>query len=165
LHPCCVTYHKDGFCYKLSRLAGGDKKFRLPTEFEWEVAARGGHKTNKYIYSGSDSINDVAWWCGNSYDLGSDNPGYGTHAVGTKQANELGIYDMSGNVWEWCSDWYDSTYPSSSGNPTGAASGSYRVVRGGCWDNGAAGCRVSFRSNDRPSFRYNFVGFRLVVAP
>ena len=112
------------FISKLNGFTG--KKFRLPTESEWEYAARGGKKSRGYQYSGSSNISDVAWY----YD---GNSGSKTHPVGTKQANELGIYDMSGNVWEWCQDWYGSYVSLSQTNPTGAVSGPYRVYRGGSW--------------------------------
>ncbi|MDD3405556.1 MAG: SUMF1/EgtB/PvdO family nonheme iron enzyme [Paludibacteraceae bacterium] len=140
------------FLTKLNQLTG--KTFRLPTEAEWEYAARGGNKSQGYKYSGSNTIGNVAWYY--------DNGGSKTHAVGTKQANELGIYDMSGNVWEWCSDWYDSYSSSSQTNPTGAASGSYRVLRGGSWNYNATFCRVSLRSGYYPDGRYFSRGLRLV---
>ena len=140
------------FLTKLNQLTG--KTFRLPTEAEWEYAARGGNQSKGYKYSGSNTIDDVAWYY--------DNGGSKTHAVGTKQANELGIYDMSGNVWEWCSDWYDSYGSSSQTNPTGAASGSYRVLRGGSWNYNAMFCRVSLRSGYYPDYGNDGRGLRLV---
>ncbi|HPH73201.1 MAG TPA: formylglycine-generating enzyme family protein [Paludibacteraceae bacterium] len=140
------------FLTKLNQLTG--KTFRLPTEAEWEYAARGGNESPGYKYSGSNTIGNVAWYY--------DNGGSKTHAVGTKQANELGIYDMSGNVWEWCSDWYDSYGSSSQTNPTGAASGSYRVLRGGSWNYNAMFCRVSLRSGYYPDYGNDGRGLRLV---
>ena len=142
------------FISKLNGLTG--KKFRLPTEAEWEYAARGGKKSRGYQYSGSSNIFDVAWYDGNS--------GSKTHPVGTKQANELGIYDMSGNVWEWCQDWYDSYVSSSQTNPTGVVSGSRRVFRGGSWRSGARYCRSSCRINFTPDDRDRSLGFRLVLS-
>ena len=140
------------FIPRLNKITG--KTFRLPTEAEWEYAARGGNKSKGYKYSGSNTIGDVAW-----YD---DNSSYEAHQVGTKQANELGIYDMSGNVWEWCSDWYGSYSSTSQTDPTGPTSGSYRVLRGGSWDNDAQGCRVSIRSCYTPSLCGIYFGFRLL---
>jgi formylglycine-generating enzyme required for sulfatase activity len=131
------------------------KQYRLPTEAEWEYAAHGGNKSSGYKYSGGNNIGNVAWY--------GDNSGSTTHAVGTKQANELGIYDMSGNVWEWCSDWYDAYSSASQTNPTGTSSGSARVNRGGGWYNRASGCRVSARSSNSPGSSYIGLGFRLVV--
>ncbi|WP_278855531.1 formylglycine-generating enzyme family protein [Leyella stercorea] len=142
------------FLSKLNRITG--KTFRLPTEAEWEYAARGGNKSRGYQYSGSNNLLDVAWF--------GDNSGNKTHAVGTKQPNELGIYDMSGNVEEWCQDW-DGAYSSSSQvNPTGANGGSNRVFRGGGWNNVARRCRSSYRGYVTPGFRYSGLGLRLVLS-
>ncbi len=158
------------FISKLNSLLSsqlGGKRFALPTEAQWEFAARGGKKSQGYKYAGSNTIDNVAWYTVNSYDKGSNHPDYGTHTVGTKSPNELGLYDMSGNVWEWCQDWYSSSSYSSSSqtNPTGASSGSYRVFRGGSWLNYAGGCRVSFRARRTPSDRKYYLGFRVVLLP
>ena len=143
------------FVSRLNSLTG--RTFRLPTEAEWEYAARGGNKSSHYKYSGSGNISDVAW-----YDDNSDGK---THAVGTKTANELGIYDMSGNVWELCSDWYGSYSAGSQTNPQGPSSGSYRVLRGGCWYSLAGYCRVSIRHDYGPRSSNGSLGLRLVLVP
>ena len=144
------------FIKKLNAKTG--KRFRLPTEAEWEYAARGGNQSKGYKFSGSNSISDVAW-----YD---DNSRRKTHPVGQKRPNELGIYDMSGNVFEWCQDWYSiSAYTSSSQtNPTGPSGGSLRVLRGGSWYLSARGCRVSYRNNSNPDYRSSDYGFRLALS-
>jgi formylglycine-generating enzyme required for sulfatase activity len=141
------------FIRKLNQSTG--LSFRLPTEAEWEYAVRGGNKSRGYKYSGSNKLKDVAWYDNNS--------GSSTHDVKTKQANELGLYDMSGNVWEWCSDWYGSYDSSSQTNPKGSASGSYRVGRGGSWGFNARYCRVSHRNFITPDFRFNYLGLRLAL--
>ncbi|MGV8135999.1 MAG: formylglycine-generating enzyme family protein [Mangrovibacterium sp.] len=145
------------YCRWLSQKTG--KHYRLPTEAEWEYAARGGNKSREYKYPGSNTIDNVGW-----YD---ENSGNETHPVGQKQSNELDIYDMGGNVWEWCSDWYDESYYGGSpqNNPTGPSSGSLRVLRGGSWKYGAKNCGVSDRMNTSPDSSYYFYGFRLVLAP
>ena len=142
------------FLRRLNRITG--KTFRLPTEAEWEYAARGGNKSRGYQYSGSNNLLDVAWF--------RDNSGSKTHAVGTKQPNELGIYDMSGNVWELCQDRYERYSSSSQINPTGANSGSDRVIRGGCWIKTAWGCRSSYRDAKMSNVRSNICGLRLVLS-
>ena len=141
------------FMKKLNKLTG--KKFRLPTEAEWEYAARKGNKSRGYKYSGSNTIGYVAWYINNSSAE--------THAVKGKRANELGLYDMSGNVYEWCGDWYGNYSGSSQTDPTGPSSGSYRVIRSGSWDNYAWGCRVSSRYNYFPDYHLSRIGFRLVM--
>ncbi|MFA7056235.1 MAG: SUMF1/EgtB/PvdO family nonheme iron enzyme [Candidatus Cloacimonadales bacterium] len=128
--------------------------YRLPTEAEWEYAARGATNNPDYLYSGSNDINSVAWYESNS--------GSTTHNVGTKAPNSLGLYDMSGNVWEWCHDWYDNYSSGAQADPVGPTSGSYRVYRGGSWGSSATGCRVINRSYYNPSNSYNNLGFRVV---
>lgn len=141
------------FIRKLNQLTG--QTFSLPTEAQWEFAARGGNLSKGYKYSGSNYIDDVAWFWDNSDRV--------THSVAQKQPNELGLYDMSGNVWEWCSDWY-SSYPSSSQrNPIGASSGSDRVHRGGSWSYDARHCRVSYRNFSHPGGLFSLLGLRLAL--
>lgn len=139
------------FIQKLNQLTG--KQFRLPTEAEWEYAARGGRKSRGYKYAGGNNIDSVAWCDGNS--------GNETHPVATKQANELGIYDMSGNVLEWCSDWCGDYTSSSQSDPQGPSSGSFRVIRGGCYYNFARNCRVSYRISNTLDYRSGYLGLRL----
>lgn len=151
------------FIRRLNQLTG--KKFRLPTEAEWEFAARGGTKSAGYKYSGSNDINAVAWYTVNAYDKGISSPDYGTHVVKTKKPNELGIYDMSGNVLEWCSDWSGDYTGATQTNPQGASSGSNRVIRGGSWFNNARFCRSSDRFYYSPDNRSYDLGLRLVLLP
>lgn len=146
-------YDCQNFIQKLKSLTG--QKFRLPTEAEWEFACRGGNKSRGYKYSGSNNLGSVAWYNGNS--------GGKTRPVGTKAPNELGIYDMSGNVWEWCNDWYADYTANSQTHPTGPQSGSLRVCRGGGWDNYAGSRRSSNRSNSSPTNRSSSLGLRLAL--
>lgn len=142
------------FIQKLNELTG--QRFRLPSEAEWEYAARGGQKTMGYKFAGNNLIDDVAWYDGNS--------GGGTHEVAKNYPNELGLYDMSGNVWEWCEDWYGSYSSSAQTDPYGPSSGSFRVVRGGSWLNSARNCRVSNRINYDPGYGTINIGLRLAAS-
>lgn len=141
------------FCQKLSEETG--KKYVLPTEAQWEYAARGGNKSQHYKYTGSNDVDVVAWY--------KDNSGDKTQPVGTKKVNELGIYDMSGNVKEWCSDWYNKYNANDTDNPQGDESGhvDVRVVRGGDWGDAAHYCRVSARYKATPLYHSNGLGFRV----
>lgn len=143
------------FIKKLNALTG--KQFRLPTEAEWEFAARGGNKSRHTQYSGSDDLDSVAWY--------SDNSGGQTHPVAKKSPNELGLYDMSGNVWEWCNDWYEYDYyaNSPSVDPQGPSAGSIRVLRGGSLRSGPGNCCSSSRSENIPGRRLFLYGFRLAL--
>ena len=157
----CVSWDDcQEFIAKLNDLTG--LEFRLPTEAEWEYAARGGNKSQGYKYAGSNTIDEVAWYSDNAEDVGESSRDYGTHPVGTKAPNELGLYDMSGNVWEWCSDWRGKYSSSAQSNPTGPKSGSNRVERGAGWDNDARRCRVTYRGYYSPDASSNHLGFRLV---
>ena len=141
------------FIRKLNSMTG--QNFRLPTEAEWEFACRGGNNSCGYKYSGSNNLGSVAW-----YD---ENSGGQTHRVATKAPNELGIYDMSGNVWEWCGDWYANYTSNSQSNPSGPQSGSARVFRGGSWDDRARDCRSSIRFIINPAYRFGSLGLRLAL--
>ncbi|HAI74961.1 MAG TPA: formylglycine-generating enzyme family protein [Microscillaceae bacterium] len=144
------------FIQKLNTLTG--KSYRLPTEAEWEYAARGGQQSNTYPFAGSYALGQVAWFI--------DNADGKTHPVGERQPNELGIYDMTGNVWEWCQDWFSDTYyaESPASNPTGATTGEYRVLRGGSWVSTEPYCKTTGRSDQLPAEKSIDFGFRLVLS-
>ena len=159
----CVSWDDcQTFLTKLNQLTG--ETFRLPTEAEWEYAARGGSKSQGYKYAGSNDIDEVCWYWDNIPSRSYGTSGYGTQTVATKSPNELGLYDMSGNVLEWCQDWYGSYSSGAQTNPTGSTSGSVRVNRGGSWGLDARGCRVSTRSGLTPSYAdYDRLGLRLAL--
>ncbi|MBO4871681.1 MAG: SUMF1/EgtB/PvdO family nonheme iron enzyme [Muribaculaceae bacterium] len=139
------------FVSELSELTG--ISFRLPTEAEWEYAARGGRYSQNYLFSGSNDLDEVAWHSGDV-----------THTVGQLKPNELGLYDMSGNVFEWCQDWkadYDM-FPAE--NPTGPEDGENRIRRGGSWGGSPNGQRVSYRNYELPNIRWNYIGMRLAAS-
>ena len=153
------------FIRKLNEMTG--KNFRLPTEAEWEFAARGGNKSIGFIYAGGNDLRNVGWYDENSR-RDKENSFFSffsaprtTHEVGQKRSNELGLYDMSGNVYEWCQDWYGDYSSASQTNPQGPATGIDRVLRGGSWVNDARDCRLSYRNNSVPGGRYYNGGLRL----
>ena len=150
----CISYKDcEAFIRKLNEKTG--KNFRMPTEAKWEYAARGGSRSKGYTYAGSNNIDEVAW-----YERNSNNE---IHPVAQKQPNELGLYDMTGNVGEWCYDWYDSYRSSVRINPIGSLEGSERVLRGGNWFTQARYCRSTYRNTEKPSKRYNGIGLRLAL--
>lgn len=141
------------FVQKLSEMTG--MTFRLPTEAEWEYAARGGKKSKGYKYSGGDLLPQVAWY--------NDNSGSTSHEIGQKSPNELGLYDMSGNIWEWVQDWKGDFTEGDQINPTGPETGDERICRGGGWNREHDRCRVSYRGDDLPDLRYRSLGLRVVL--
>ena len=149
------------FIDSLNKLTG--RHFHLPTEAQWEYAARGGNRSKGYKYAGGSHIEEVAWFSANAWDKGKDSPDFGNHSVGTRKPNELGLYDMSGNVWEWCQDSYARYDGTPKKDPTGPqnSSNSYRVNRGGSWDYIATSARCSNRRNRTPDFRNFNLGMRL----
>ena len=149
------------FITRLNALTG--KSFRLPTEAEWEYAARGGNKSRGTVYAGSEVLDEVAWYYNNSYAVGTGSTNYGTHAVGTKHSNELGLYDMCGNVFEWCSDWYGAYSEEGQTNPTGPEDGMRRVTRGGSWFSVDHESRITFRNYEGPRSRSYALGLRLAL--
>lgn len=141
------------FIKKLNEITGN--KYRLPTEAEWEYAARGGKMSKGYQYSGSDNLEEVGWYDQNSNEK--------IHPVAEKKPNELGLYDMSGNVWEWCQDWYGDYRVKFKKNPQGPDNGTTKVLRGGSWYFDAVNCRVACRYDGFPDYRSNIRGFRLAL--
>ena len=147
------------FISRLNAITG--KTFRLPTEAEWEYAARGGNKSGGFVYAGNDVLDEVAWYYNNSYAVGSGSPDYGSHAVGSKHSNELGLYDMSGNVHEWCSDVY---LPYGTEQPVENVDvHARRVIRGGCWFSLPMDCRTGARGNESTDMRFYTIGLRLAL--
>lgn len=135
------------------------KGYRLPTEAEWEYAARGGRQSKiqpRYQYAGGEKLDEVGWYRDNSYGE--------THPVGQKISNELDLHDMSGNVWEWCQDWYESLPSGYLTNPSGPENGIHRVRRGGSWDEIAEYCHSGHRGHHLPEDRFNQIGFRLLLS-
>jgi len=155
-HPMVNVDYNDvvSYCSWLGKKYGGN--WRLPTEAEWEYAARGGNKSVNYIYSGSNDLDEVGWY--------EDNAGDSTQAVGCKKPNQLGIYDMSGNVWEWCNDWYGDYEATDQINPHGVTSGTERVSRGASWHSSSLYGRLAYRGHDNPSHSHDFIGFRVVFS-
>ena len=160
-------YGTDAYCEWLSKKTG--QTYRLPTEAEWEYAAGGGAE-NRTKYAGTDNKNELeeyAWYGVNYYDLDSKHDDFAKNPVGKKKPNALGLYDMSGNVWEWCRDWYDENYYSNSSqnDPKGPVDGSKHVNHGGSWDGDAEDCRVANRNGSTPGSSNGFLGFRLARIP
>jgi len=155
-HPMVKVSWEDviNYCYWLSDKTG--KIYRLPTEAEWEYAAKGGSKSKNYIYSGGYSVDLTSWY--------KENSGNETKPVAQKSANELGLYDMSGNVWEWCYDWYGNYRTGTQNYPMGPETGRDKVLRGGSWYNGCSQCRVLARYMDAPQYFNSNRGFRVVCS-
>ena len=154
-------YDCQRFISRLNALTG--QHFRLPTEAEWEYAARGGNLSQGHMYSGGNTIDDVAWYTENSGKVSFFSDKRSTHPVGTKAPNELGLFDMSGNVWEWCQDWYSRYTANAQTDPTGSSDGYNRLCRGGSWCSNAEYCRVSYRNNNNLSYLHPAIGLRLAL--
>lgn len=155
-HPIVNVSYNDAMAYCEWLSEKMDAYYRLPTEAEWEFAARGGNKSQNFTYSGSNDVDQVAWY--------NDNAGGKTQPVERKKANELGIYDMSGNVWEWCKDYWGNYSSAAQTNPKGPTRGTLRVTRGGCGWLSYYSCNVTERSLDDPANRDKDLGFRVVLA-
>lgn len=152
----CVKWDMcQNFIDSLNKLLDHQFEIRMPTEAEWEFAARGGNRSNGYKYSGSNNLDEVAWYESNS--------GGTTHLVGLKKPNELGLYDMSGNLWEWCQDWMGHYHPEEQTNPVGPSDGSHRIMRGGSWTYGQELCRVSRRNYTSNVIGVSNCGLRLAM--
>ena len=149
------------FIDRLNQMTG--RNFCLPTEAQWEFAARGGNNSHDYSYAGSSSIDPVAWYWDNIPSQVAGTQGYGTQAVATKLPNELGLYDMSGNVLEWTWDWYADYRWSPCEDPTGPYTGTTRSVRGGAWNTGQQNCGVVYRDSADPTVRTEAIGLRLAM--
>ena len=148
------------FCKKLSEMPeekAAGRSYRLPTEAEWEYACRAGSTTSYSFGETAESLGEYAWF-------GEGREGK-THPVGLKKPNRWGLYDMHGNVWEWCQDWLGDYPPDASTDPQGPNGGSFRVYRGGCWSDVAGYCQSAYRRRNDPSVRYNFLGFRVALSP
>jgi len=152
----CVKWDMcQGFITALNGLLENRFEFRMPTEAEWEFAARGGNNSQGYKYAGSNDVNEVAWYLSNS--------GEKTHPVATKKPNELGLYDMSGNLWEWCYDWQAHYRPTEQTNPAGPDVGTHHIMRGGSWTYEQTFCRVSRRNYISSVIRASNCGLRLAM--
>lgn len=149
------------YCTWLKHVTGED--FRLPTEAEWEYAAKGGEDSNRYLFSGGHDIYDVAWYWYNSCNVGQDDIDYGVHHVAQKLSNELGLFDMTGNVSEWCGDIFGDYEGGSQINPTGKEEGAFFAVRGGSWYDREEKCRIHYRQGLVPNTRRFDIGFRLAL--
>lgn len=151
------------FIKRLNIITG--KNFRLPKETEWEFAARGGNKSRGFSFSGGNNLDEIAWYRNNAFKIGESNPDYGPHPVGQKQPNELGLYDMTGNVWEWCSDFYDNQrwahHPYAYAHAH-KLSQSY-AIRGGGWDSSIRFCKLHCRTSSSPAEKRENLGFRLAL--